>query len=256
MIHYLISAQSYPYNTVVDEYIINILIDINRTFYQTFATQFSETRQRLQPGVFRILDQISNQAHILDLGCGNGELAKELFRRGHEGTYIGLDSSQELLKIAREKIPEDSPSSFLERELTSPDWDQNLPFEGFDLIFAFALLHHIPGTSLRKKILLKVRELIKPDGRFVHSEWQFLNSPRLKKRIKPWEKAGLKSSQVDQGDYLIDWRQGGSGLRYIHLFDGSELETMADEAGFRIVATFSSDGEGGGLGLYQIWKRV
>ena len=37
------------------------LINLNRTFYQTFAQQFSATRQRLQPGVLRVLDSISSQ---------------------------------------------------------------------------------------------------------------------------------------------------------------------------------------------------
>jgi SAM-dependent methyltransferase len=251
-----VPVQSYPYNTSVDEHIISNLIDLNRTFYQTFAAQFSASRQRLQPGVIQILDKISVQDRILDLGCGNGELAKEIFRRGHQGVYVGLDSNPDFLEIAKGYFPASSPFSFLERELTSPNWQHNLHQNKFDLVFAFAVLHHIPGMVLRKQILSKVSESIVTNGRFIHSEWQFLNSPRLKERIQPWEKVGLKSNQVDPGDYLIDWRQGGSGLRYVHLFSSSELESLAHEAGFKIVDTFSSDGEGGNLGLYQIWKRV
>ena len=56
-----------------------MLLNLNRTFYQTFAEEFSSTRQRLQPGVMRIARQFSNQENILDLGCGNGQLAKYLF---------------------------------------------------------------------------------------------------------------------------------------------------------------------------------
>lgn len=236
--------------------VIKILIDLNRTFYQTFAEEFSATRQRLQPGVLRILDQVSGLEQILDLGCGNGGLAEELNSRGHQGIYIGLDSNRELLKMAREGIPDSSSFTFLERDLTHPDWDQDLPRGGFDLIIAFAVLHHVPGTRLRRQILEKIRALIAAEGRFVHSAWQFTNSPRLRDRIQPWEKAGLQASQVDPGDYLVDWRLGGEGLRYIHLFDHSELEILAQQTGFEIVNIFSSDGEGGSLGLYQIWKSV
>ena len=33
------------------------LLDLNRQFYQAFALPFSATRQRLQPGVLRILEE-------------------------------------------------------------------------------------------------------------------------------------------------------------------------------------------------------
>jgi hypothetical protein len=29
---------------------------------------------------------------------------------------------------------------------------------------------------------------------------------------------GLSANDVDPGDYLLDWRSGGEGLRYIHHF--------------------------------------
>lgn len=244
------------YNMFVNEKTRDQLIGLNRTFYQTFAHQFSATRQRLQPGVIRILNQISSQESVLDLGCGNGELGKELFIRGHKGPYVGLDSNADLLKIARENLPKVSSVSLIQKDLSSPSWDTDLPIKQYDIILAFAVLHHIPGTALRKQVIEKIRSLSVPDGRFIHSEWQFLNSPRLRKRIQPWEKVGLNSDQVEAGDFLIDWRRGGQGFRYVHLFDVRELESLAIATGFTILETFSSDGEGGNLGLYQIWKRV
>jgi SAM-dependent methyltransferase len=206
--------------------------------------------------VVRILNQISSQECVLDLGCGNGELGKELFSRGHKGPYVGLDSNADLLKIARKNLPKVSSVSLIQKDLSSPSWDTDLPIKQYDIILAFAVLHHIPGAALRKQVIEKLRSLSVPNGRFIHSEWQFLNSPRLRKRIQPWEKVGLNSDQVEAGDFLIDWRQGGQGFRYVHLFDVRELESLAIDTGFTILETFSSDGEGGNLGLYQIWKRV
>ena len=176
------------------------LLDLNRRFYQTFAVQFSSTRQRLQPGVFRILDEISLQANILDLGCGNGEMAKELSHRDYQGSYLGLDSNAEFLTLARRKLPDETSFHLIERDLTDPDWDQDLPITRFDIIFAFAVLHHIPGTELRLQLLKRIREHLLADGWFFHSEWQFLNSPRIRERIQPWDLVHIKSDQVDQGD--------------------------------------------------------
>jgi SAM-dependent methyltransferase len=232
------------------------LLAINHQFYQTFALQFSATRQRLQPGVTRILETIPVSAQLLDLGCGNGELALTLAWRGHQGLYIGLDFSAQMLTEAGYRLTNISPGQFLfmETDISKPAWEEPLYDYRFDLVLAFAILHHIPGQELRRQILSKVRRLLKPEGKFVFSVWQFLGSPRLAQRIQSWEKVDLTAEAVDPGDYLLDWRHGGSGLRYVHHFTAEELENLAIETGFTLLDTFYSDGEGGKLGLYQSWR--
>jgi tRNA (uracil-5-)-methyltransferase TRM9 len=228
------------------------LLELNREFYQTFALQFSATRQRLQPGVKRILEGIDTSANALDLGCGNGELARQLAQRGHAGLYTGLDFSPELLEQAGAgHLPN---HNFLQADLSTPDWDAPLSGNQYDYILAFAVLHHLPDADLRLQVLRKVRSMLAPEGRFIHSEWQFLNSPRLKNRIHPWETIGLSENDVDPGDYLLDWRHGGQGLRYVHHFSEHELLTMADSSGFKVIESFLSDGENSRLGLYQVWQ--
>ena len=265
----------------MDPNTVHRLIDLNRQFYQTFALQFSATRQRLQPGAWRILQHVPLTARILDLGCGNGELWRVLSRRGFMGDYVGLDFTPELLEVARKALPDENtfrPSApravFIQADLSDPGWDDlvlnNAQSPGerrshnaaeypsiytppFDFILAFSVLHHLPGSALRRGVLEKIHSLLEPEGRFIHSEWQFLNSPRLRARIQPWETIGLTGADVDPGDYLLDWRQGGSGLRYVHHFSQDELNSLALVTGFRSIETFYSDGEGGNLGLYQVW---
>jgi tRNA (uracil-5-)-methyltransferase TRM9 len=236
---------------------IDRLLNVNKSFYQTFAEQFSATRRRLQPGVQRILEKIDPEAHILDLGCGNGELARNLSCSGHCGLYVGIDLSSKLLEQASEKISRmaNCPTHFIQADLSDPGWEIGLPTSDYDLILAFAVLHHLPGASLRRSVLSTVNQLLKPNGHFIHSEWQFLNSPRLQARIQPWEKIGLSDDQVENGDYLLDWRHGGLGYRYVHNFSIGELTSLARETGFTILESFSSDGENGKLGLYQVWER-
>lgn len=235
------------------------LLALNRQFYQTMGEDFSATRMRLQPGVQRMLGIIPDDASILDMGCGNGELASQLAQRGFSGLYIGLDNSQTLLDIARERSPGTPGFRFFNVDLASPTWNtinQTDPSARFDVILAFSVLHHLPSKDLHHAVLGKVRRLIKPDGRFIHSQWQFLNSPRLRARLVPWEEIGLTSTQVDPGDHLLDWRRGGYGLRYVHHFSETELSSLAAQTGFDVSKTFLSDGEGGNLGLYQIWAPI
>ena len=227
------------------------LIQLNRDFYERFGADFSATRQRLQPGVTRLFPTLARDASILDLGCGNGEFARVLARNGHRGSYLGLDFSVPLLADAS-ALPEGFDAKFMEVDLTSA-WTLNVQRSTFNVITCFATLHHIPSTELRLNLLKTVSTLLAPDGKFILSNWQFLNSAKLRARIQPWERIGLSDRDVDAGDYLLDWRRGGEGLRYAHQFSENELSELAAQTGFVIADSFYSDGEGGNLGLYQTW---
>jgi SAM-dependent methyltransferase len=230
------------------------LLRLNSEFYQTLAGPFGETRRTLQPGVVRALQGLEPAVAVLDLGCGPGTLARELARRAHRGPYLGIDSSEALLARAGAA---GLPPNFRFRRLdvTQRAWrdSQDTPF---DAIFAFALFHHIPGEELRARLASDLRPILAPDGTVVLSVWDFLASGRLRARIQPWEAVGLSTEDVDPGDYLLDWRRGGHGFRYVHHFTDDELRALAARAGFEVREVWRSDGEGGRLGLYQRWAHL
>ena len=241
--------------------VITRLLQLNSEFYQTFADHFSQTRERLQPGVLQALENLPSTAWILDLGCGNGELALEWISRDPAGRYIGIDSSPLMLEIASEKV-HDPRVSFHVFDLADIAWSEMLeaeltiPLTGrIDRVLSFAVLHHLPDAALRNRLALQVRRLLNESGQWIHSNWNFLASERLRARILPWETIALTDEDVEEGDYLLDWRRGGHGLRYVHHFTPSELEAFAAETGFTVLDSCHSDGEGGRLGLYQVWGK-
>lgn len=250
----------------MDVAVANRLTELNRQFYQTFGADFAATRLRVQPGVRRILSALSGDESILDLGCGNGNLERELARRGHRAPVLGLDFSLPLLERA-DSSPAGFPLLFAQADLTS-EWGtvvreeiktaKSFPqgFSHFDLVFAFATLHHIPAHALRINFCRQVAAWLRPNGRFVLSNWQFLHSERLRARIQPWNLIGLSAEDVETGDYLLDWRSGGWGLRYVHHFDEEELSALASAGGFRVIETFYADGHNSRLGLYQTWEKT
>ena len=230
------------------------LLKINREFYNRFGDQFSATRQRLQPGVRKILETIHADVSVLDLGCGNGNFLRGLSVRGHKAALLGVDFSLPLLRDA-----ESAPGvEFREVDLNqlSVVSGQLAVEGGWDVITMFATLHHIPSTEIRLDILKTVKKLLKPNGKFILSNWQFLNSKKLTARIQPWDRVGLADKDLDEGDYLLDWRSGGEGLRYAHQFSARELLGLAEQAGMRVTVSFLSDGDGGNLGLYQVWAPI
>lgn len=230
------------------------LLAINQEFYQNFAKSFSDTRQRIQPGVLKAIDGISPTARVLDLGCGNGLLANELATLGHNGPFTGIDSSDELLAEARNLVHHPQ-ARFIRSEFINDPWATSLSVP-FDLVFAFAVLHHVPGAHERERWLFEVRKLTASEGTFSFSNWNFLSSNRLKDRIVPWSRVDLGESDLESGDFLLDWRRGGVGLRYVHAFERGEIEALLSTASFEVKEQYFSDGENGILGNYYITQPV
>ncbi|PWH17600.1 MAG: hypothetical protein DDG59_07950 [Anaerolineae bacterium] len=243
--------------------VIQQLLSLNRQFYERFAHPFSQTRLRLQPGVRRCLPRLAQAQSVLDVGCGNGELYLALRQAAFHGRYVGVDFSRPLLEIAAHRwadfekgSPDQAP--FHAVEITQAGWQEVLGGETFSAITAFAVFHHIPSFELRLQVLTTLRDLLAQtgQGRLYLSNWQFLNSARYRERLQSWEEIGLAADDVESGDYLLDWREAGRGLRYVHHFTADELTRLAAQSGFQVLESFYSDGREGNLALYQVWARV
>lgn len=95
---------------------------------------FGRERQR---AAFDLLSRVQEIAPrtIVDLGCGAGELAREMARRWPSATVVGIDSSPAMLTEARAV-----PSSVAWRRLAIEEWTPDGPI---DLIFSNAALHWV-----------------------------------------------------------------------------------------------------------------
>jgi 2-polyprenyl-3-methyl-5-hydroxy-6-metoxy-1,4-benzoquinol methylase len=90
----------------------------------------------------------------LDVGCGQGVLARKLARRCEE--VVAIYADHDTVLRARSSGTADSCMSFVEGEvMTHP-----LSVEGYDLITAVATLHHLPLIPA----LGRFRDLLKPGG--------------------------------------------------------------------------------------------
>ena len=234
--------------------IVERLIAINREFYTTFASAFSETRSSAQTRLDRIVAYIGDAGKVLDIGCGNGRLAERLEREGKQIAYVGVDASSDLIAIAsaRKRQLTSVSAEFFIGDITQPSW--SLPFANgeFDIAVALAVLHHVPSFDLRVAVLRDIHALLKPEGQLVLSNWAFERNERQRKRIVAWQAAGFDERDLEPGDALLVWKRGGAGYRYCHLITKEEMVRLADASGFEIVRQFYADAD---LNLYSVLKK-
>jgi trans-aconitate 2-methyltransferase len=83
---------------------------------------------------------------IVDIGCGPGNSTELLVKRWPNATVIGIDTSADMLRQARERLPE---QTFIEANVAH--W---VPPEGTDLLFANAIFQWVPGHLKQLQRLL------------------------------------------------------------------------------------------------------
>lgn len=233
----------------MEEEIARRLVGLNTVFYEQFADPFSASRDSPQPGYDNLLAYLpKGELDVLDAGCGNGRFGRFLIAKGLSIKYTGIDLSERLLSHIH-----DLPGRFLQRDLSTSGALDGLG--DYDLIVCLSTLQHIPGRSNRELLLQDMCAHLQPSGRIILANWQFLSSPRQRRKIRPWSEAGLVSEQVEPGDFLLSWERGGFGIRYVAHLDVEATRKLAEAANLRIANQYYSDGREGDLNLYTILAR-
>jgi 2-polyprenyl-3-methyl-5-hydroxy-6-metoxy-1,4-benzoquinol methylase len=244
------------------------LLDLNRAFYQAVGGEFDRTRQGLPPGMVELAARLAAHAagrrgdpapllRVLDVGCGNGRLARALAQGGVPCDYTGIDADAQLLAFAAEQTQglAHITAHFARIDIANPGWAAALPAHGYDVVACLAVLHHFPGLALRGRLVQELAGLLADDGVLALSTWQFLNSERLAQKQADWAAVGVDAAAVEPGDALLPWNQGVHALRYVHQLDLPEVAALAAAAGLRRLALFHADGKENNLNLYTLWAR-
>jgi len=249
----------------MDRETVDKLLTLNRTFYVAFADQFAATRSVSDPALTSILPYLPSRARILDVGCGNGRLALLLDEERPGCTYVGLDAVPELIEEARDQAGSlaHTETTFLLLDVTESGWNDHLPDgtrggadRGFDCGVALAMLHHVPSFDLRARVLRDMAAVLRLQGYLIVSTWRFMSSGRMRRKIVGWNTVGIDENKLDAGDYLLDWKRGGRGLRYCHMVDEEEMEELAAASGLVVREIFRAGGREGDLSLFAILDRA
>lgn len=122
---------------------------------------------------------------ILEIGCGDGQLAGPLLAAFPRARYVGIDVAQEVGRLFRgdpERATFASTDSRTFRSETSAP---------FDLVVVVDVLHHVP-VGERGALLDDVRELTAAGGHYALKDWLVSRSP--------WHYLAWASDRVLTGD--------------------------------------------------------
>lgn len=158
-----------------------------------------------------LLPQLKPSSQILDVGCGPGSISASLAKHVPEGSVLGLDYSEDVVKQARSQANLPANCTFQ----TGSAMALPFPDETFDVVHAHQLLCHLsdPFTVIRE-----MRRVCKSGGYVAFREGDLAASvvhpsaPELLEwtRITRTVMRESGGSEPDAGRRLIDWAmQGG-----------------------------------------------
>jgi trans-aconitate 2-methyltransferase len=137
---------------------------------------------------------------VVDLGCGPGNSTELLVERFPDADVIGVDSSPDMLRQARERLPR---CTFMEGDLAN--W---MPGPGTDLLFGNAVFHWVPDHP---KVLARLLQALPPGGVLAVQMPDNTSEPALMLMDKvagagPWSDAiaraqGARYDLAGTGDY-------------------------------------------------------
>lgn len=153
------------------------------------------------PWIDRFLRYLPAGAKILDVGCGPGEFTKYLLDKGYDA--IGIDLSEAMVKIARERV---SSEHFATMDMRHLEYKPST-FDG--LLAAYSLIH-IPSGKIAGT-LQELHRVLKPGGYM------------------------LAITQQGEPDKVVDEPLMQGEKMFINFFTEQRIAAALHDAGFGIV---------------------
>jgi SAM-dependent methyltransferase len=172
-----------------------------------------------------LLDLIGSAVglRVLDLGCGNAEIGKELLASG-SAAYLGVEPSRNMYGAARETLAGTGGQVV---QATIEDWEY--PADAFDLVISRLALHYVDDID---ETFRRVFRTLVPGGKLVFSvEHPVLTS--CDRALPP----GTKRQDWIVDDYHVSGKRvthwmGQDVVKYHHTTE--EYFTGLRQAGFQV----------------------
>lgn len=203
------------------------LLKKTRQDYNLIAENFARTRAFIPEDLKGLAKYTIPGEKVLDSGCGSGRFYEVL----KNVDYYGVDISEGLIIIAQKLYPK---GKFKAANALNPPFPDNF----FDKVFSISVLHNISSKEFRARYLKEIKRILKPGGYLILRVWDFWKREAgFKLFLKYTLLKLLNKSRLDFRDVFVPWKDSKGKIlvqRYFHCFGKRELESLVNEAGFKI----------------------
>jgi tRNA (cmo5U34)-methyltransferase len=149
-------------------------------------------------GESALLEQVPRDAlRVLDLGTGDGRLIALLQADRPHMHGVGLDFSELMLTVARERFVADGRVEVIEHDLAEP----LPPLEPIDAAVSSFAIHHLEHER-KRSLYSEVFDLLEPGGVFANLE--HVSSPSQRLHVAFFAAIGEPMECEDPSDCLLD----------------------------------------------------
>lgn len=182
--------------------------------YLTMIREEIEAYDELQ---FLLADATTGNSvsSVLDLGCGTGETAIAVLKRHPHARLMGIDSSEDMLSIARKRLPS---ATFIVSRL-----EDSLPEGPFDAVVSAFAIHHLDGQE-KATLFRRIAHVLSPGGRFVMLDVVVPIEP-VERPIRLEEGVDMPSSVGEMLRWIAE-----AGLEGEVIHSGGDLAILAGTA--------------------------
>ena len=168
-------------------------IDKNRFHLQKMAVNYNKMCQLMVPGynflqnaVIDILKfESMEKIVLLDLGAGSGILIENVLKEFPDSTCYYLDSSDEFISVAKERLQKYEDRVNYIRSDFSRNWESEIT-EKPTVITSMSAIHHLQ-TENKKKLYQKCYDMLEEEGWFFNiDEMKTLNEEAYLKNLYYW----------------------------------------------------------------------
>jgi tRNA (cmo5U34)-methyltransferase len=171
------------------------------SFYDELSNQYTDLIRKCVPryeemffNLFHYLPDGFKPAHILDLGCGTGNLTAAALKYFPRAEVHALDVSGEILEECRLRFADRTNVHYHQQDFN------HLEFEdaGFDLIISSIAIHHIVDAD-KSVLYIRLHRLLKPGGILVFADQTSGATAEIyQKHIARWKQDALALGSTEQ----------------------------------------------------------